>query len=373
MKILQIIRQFSPSSGGEYNVCYNLSKHLCEMGHEVTILTTDMYSDTNITCFSPNVQIISFHCRINIAGFVYAPSMKKWLSKNVRMYDVIHIHSYRGYHVKLASKYAVKYGIPYIIQPHGSYSRIVEKQGMKKLFDIVWGNNILEGAQKIIAVSKYEQKSFLEGGIISGKIQLIYNGLPVDRFSTDVSCGSVVSEDESADKTILYLGRLHQRKGPEFLIRAFHELSLRNPSIKLHIVGTGDKTYARDLINLCHDLGLGNKVVFLGFIDDEKKEYAQADVLVYPSYSEIFGLVPFEAILCGTPVIVTDDCGCGEIIQQMDAGYLVHYDDVKGLADQIEYVLSHPVESSQKVQRGKEYIMAHLSWEIIAKEFEMIY
>jgi glycosyltransferase involved in cell wall biosynthesis len=78
-------------------------------------------------------------------------------------------------------------------------------------------------------------------------------------------------------------------------------------------------------------LGLSDKVRFIGFMSPLAAAYQDADVLVYPSTYEIFGLVPFEALLCGTPVIVTDDCGCGEIIKEAGCGYLVHYGDVAGL------------------------------------------
>ncbi|WP_167815700.1 glycosyltransferase family 4 protein [Methanocorpusculum sp. GPch4] len=368
MKILQILTYFSPKMGGEYNVCYNLSKTLCEMGHDVTILTTDVYYDFRVDNSLSNLLIVPFHCVSNIAGFLYTPSMKSWLANHIREYDIVHIHGYRGYQTIIAAKYALKYSIPYVIQPHGSFPRIIAKQSLKKLYDIVWGNKVLKGAQKIIAVSRFEQTSLIECGIEADNILVIYNGLPVERFLTYVSRDTIVSDDNRNNKTILYLGRLNQRKGIDILIRAFYQLTFKMPNVLLRIAGSDDG-YKNTLVNLCHNLQIEDKVEFLDFVKDDISEYKYSDVLVYPSIAEIFGLVPFEAILSGTPVIVTDDCGCGEIIQEMDAGYLVHYGDVMGLANQIEYVLTHPLENSHKVQKGKEYIINHLSWTMIAKEY----
>ncbi|MDD3906992.1 MAG: glycosyltransferase family 4 protein [Bacteroidales bacterium] len=150
------------------------------------------------------------------------------------------------------------------------------------------------------------------------------------------------------------MGRLNQRKGIDILIRAFYQLTFKMPNVQLRIAGSDDG-YKKTLVNLCHNLQIEDKVEFLDFVKDDISEYKYSDVLVYPSMAEIFGLVPFEAILSGTPVIVTDDCGCGEIIQEIDAGCLVHYGDVMGLANQIEY------------------IMTHLSWETIGKKYVQEY
>ena len=101
--------------------------------------------------------------------------------------------------------------------------------------------------------------------------------------------------------------------------------------------------------------------------------YQDADVLVYPSTYEIFGLVPFEALLCGTPVIVTDDCGCGEIIKEAECGYLVNYGDVAGLAEVLRFALEHPDVNKRMVEAGRRYIEEHLAWESVVKRVEEVY
>ena len=81
----------------------------------------------------------------------------------------------------------------------------------------------------------------------------------------------------------------------------------------------------------------GPDVVFTGLLEGRERLelLAAADVLVYASQTEVFGLVPFEGLLCGAPVIVSDDCGCGELITEAGAGLLVRYGDVEGLRERV--------------------------------------
>ena len=106
---------------------------------------------------------------------------------------------------------------------------------------------------------------------------------------------------------------------------------------------------------------------------DKISAYMDADVLVYPSILEIFGLVPFEAIMCGTPVIVTDDCGCGELIKDSKSGYLVEYGDVNSLKEKMRIILENPQEGYEFVDNGKKFIYKKLSWEKIVEKMEENY
>jgi glycosyltransferase involved in cell wall biosynthesis len=122
-------------------------------------------------------------------------------------------------------------------------------------------------------------------------------------------------------------------------------------------------------------LGLDGKVRFVGplYGPDRLAAYVDAQVLAYPAVHEIFGLVPFEALLCGTPVVVTDDCGCGHLISDAQAGDLVPYADVEALAKALRHALNNPEQSQRKVKAGQEYIRDRLNWEVIVGELENLY
>ena len=378
MKILQVIAYFNPKFGGDVNVCFNLSKQLAKRNHEVTIITSDFQfvSQYAKEIRDNGVQVLSFPCIANYGLFLYTPSMKTWLERNIENYDLIHLHNYRSYQNVIVCKYARKYRIPYIVQAHGSVLPFFEKQNLKKMFDLVWGNKILKDARKCIAVSHVEREQYRKMGIPESQIDIIPNGINPNEFMNLPEKGKFrnkyhISPDE---KIILYLGRIHKRKGLNFLIDSIFQLSRIRNDIRLILVGPDDG-YLENVKKMIQEKNLSPVVIFSGFLPEKEKYEAltDADVLVYPGIFEIFGLVPFEAILCGTPVIVTDDCGCGEIVKEAGCGYLVKYGDVNNLTKTLQLALENPDENKSMVERGINYIQNNLAWESIVNKIELNY
>jgi len=385
MKILEVVDFFKPSweAGGIARVCYEISKSLVEEGHDVTVYTTDGFKKRlnvpmNIPVDVDGISTYYFRntfdilTRNNYYTPYYLPIIAR---KDIQNYDLVHIHTYRSPLAVCAAYYAKKYHVPYIIQPHGSLPRIIEKQGLKKLYDMVWGNRILQDASQIVAVSRTEAEQFKQAGIPDEKITVIPNGLNASSFANPTPSGQFREQYGIHKKHIvLYVGRLHKRKGIDFLIRAFHSFlqTWKADDVALVIVGPDDG-YRSVLEDLVEQLCIVDNVRFIGFVPSLRSAYRDADILVYPATYEIFGLVPFEALLCGTPVIVTDDCGCGEIIKEAGCGYLVRYGDVSGLSETLRSALEHPDMNRKMVEAGRRYIEEHLAWERVVKEVEAMY
>jgi glycosyltransferase involved in cell wall biosynthesis len=142
------------------------------------------------------------------------------------------------------------------------------------------------------------------------------------------------------DEIVLYLGKLTPRKGLDVLVRAF--ASLRRRSVGLVIAGN-DMGVGSQVRRLVSAHGLEERTLFTGLVrgSERLEALADADVLTYPSQHEVFGLAPIEAILCGTPVIVSDDSGCGEVIGQTGGGEIVPHGNSGALAGAIQRILSH--------------------------------
>jgi glycosyltransferase involved in cell wall biosynthesis len=375
MKILQVIPYFAPRWGGDVNVCYSLSKELSKLGHDVTIITTDFEYDQGYARSLENVKVVSFRRVANLGMFLYSPDMKGWLRSNISKYDIVHLHSFRSYQNNIVFKYAKKFNVPYIVQPHGSLPRIVEKEGLKQFYDVVWGNEILKSASKIVAVSGNEVGQFRQVGIPDEKITVIPNGVNYVSSIDLPPAGQFREQYGIHEKhVILYVGRIHKIKGIDFLIRAFNSFiqTWTGDDVTLVIIGP-DGGYRSVLEGLVEQLGLSDKVRFIGFMSPLAAAYQDADVLVYPSTYEIFGLVPFEALLCGTPVIVTDGCGCGELVKEAECGYLVHYGDVTGLSELLRSALEHPDVNRGMVEAGRRYVEEHLAWASVVKQVEAMY
>ncbi len=298
--------------------------------------------------------------------FIFTPFIHEWLKKNLKNYDIIHLRNFRSYQNVVVSKYAKKYNIPYIIQPHGS-AKIIGKKNSKKLFDYVWTNSVVKNSKKIIAVSKTEKKQLIELGIEKEKIETVYNGINTEKFNLHCCLNK-----PPASLKLIFVGRINKIKGIDFLIKSFKEVLREFNDLELVIVGPDDGN-KNDLIKLIKKLKIEDKVTFTGFVEDVGEIYSKANLLVYPASYEIFGLVPFEAIMCGTPVIVTNNSGCGEIIVESKGGYTVDYGDIDGLKKTIIFALKNKEHSQNKVIIGRKFVLEKLNCKLAGENFEKIY
>lgn len=376
MRILQIIPYFTPKKGGDVNVCYNLSKHLAQRGHTVTIITTDFEFDKEYakSIEDAGVRVIPFHCIVNIKLFLISPSIKKWLKQEIAKYDVVHLHDFRSYQNIIVYDYIKKYKIPYVLQPHGSTPRVIEKKRLKWLFDIAFGYEILMNADKVIAVSKEEAEYDRKMGAKDEKILVIYNGMDIESFRDLPEFGLFRTRYNINGKMVLFLGRIHKSKGIDFVINAFAELVNEDEDDIVLVIAGSDDGYKAELEKLILMVNLKDKVKFTGFLEERDKlsAYHDADLFVHTvQYMGGVGLTPLEAILCNTPVIVTEECG--EVIKEANCGYLVVYRDIEGLKGQMKRIIENSEERKEMVDRGKEYITKNLTWDIVTDYIFEIY
>lgn len=385
MKILQVTSFYKPSweAGGVPRVAYEISKNLVKKGHEVTVYTTDGFKFRLITKKNKPVDVegIKTYYFRNLSVYlanmnIITPYYLLFIArKKIKDFDIIHIHEHRTLLAVIVYYYAKKYNIPYIIQAHGSISTKTRKQIQKKIFDAIWGNKILKNASKLIAVSNVEVDQYLQINVHPEKVAVIYNGIDINFFLKLPEKGTFRNKFGIYEKhMILFLGRLHERKGIDFLIKAYAELIKEKNDVMLVLAGP-DEGFLDKANLLINKYNLIDKVKFTGFINefDKLAAYIDADILVYPSVFEIFGLVPFEAIICGTPVIVTDDCGCGELIKKSRSGYLVEYGDITSLKNKMKIILENPQIGHNFVSNGKKFIYDNFSWENIVKKIEENY
>jgi len=387
MRILQISNSFKPAweAGGTTRVVYDISCGLKSRGHDVTVYTTDrgqkrveakknrpVRVDNLIVYYFSNISNY-IAMKLNIVTPYYLFFIAR---KHVKDFDIIHIHEHRTFLAVIVSYYAKKYNIPYIVQAHGSVMPFYQKTLFKKIFDKFWGNNILNNASNLIALTDIESKQYKKMGITEDRITIIPNGINVSDYQNLPKKGEFRKEYNIKldEKIILYLGRIHKRKGIEILLDAFFEILNELNPVKLVIVGPDDG-FLKTIENQAKALKIDVKILITGplFDEEKRKAYTDADLLVYPAIHEIFGLVPFEAILCNTPVVVTKNDGCGELIEKINCGYLVEYGDTKSLIDTISYVLKNLDKQSTFIENGKKYISNDLNWEKISKEVEKVY
>ena len=380
MKILHVFDFFSPHGGGTVDVVYKLSRALAKRRHEVTIYTSDFKLDREYINSLPEVNVRPFHCISSLAGFYLIPGMVMETKRHLKDFDVIHLHSARSFQNIVIHRYAKKYGIPYVLDTHGSLPRTVTGGGefkpmLKRQFDIAFGNRILRDASRLIAETEVGVKEYIQFGASKNKIALIPPPFDTEWFSKLPPPGLFRKKYGLPDKKmVMFLGRIHLIKGLSFLVESFNELSESRDDVILVIAGNDDG-YQSTLENEIAELNSSDKVLFTGFLGghDKLSALVDADVVVQTSVYEYGTGVPYEAVLCGTPIVVSKNTGCGENVEKIDAGYLVKYGDKKELKDVLQRILNNPVEAKRKALRAKEYIKANLSVEKVIEKYENLY
>jgi len=375
MKILHVFDIFSPHTNGTVTLLYQLSKTLAYRGHEVTIFSSDFRIDQQHINSLGGVRVCPFRSWFNLAGFRVIPGMIKVVKRELKGFDIIHLHSYRSFANVVIHRYAQQYGVPYIVDSHGSIPRLT-KGKLKWFFDITVGNRILKNASRVIAETEVGIAESKEAGANQDKIVLLPPPpCDVSEFSQLPPPGLFRHKFNIKGKyIIMFLGRIHWVKGLDFLIESFYELARYRRDVILVIVGPDDG-YKSILETLINKLNLSDMVLFTGFLSGKEKLSALVDasVVVQTSRHEQGAGAPIEAVLCDTPIIVSRDTGAGEDVRRMDAGYLMEFGNKDDFREKIEYVLNNPTEAKIKTRKAKEYIKSNLSMAKKVEEYENLY
>jgi glycosyltransferase involved in cell wall biosynthesis len=348
------------------------------------VYTTDVndkhsrITDYNTLNFKDSMNVHYFKNLSNSLAFKRLCLPKGFItaSRNtLKTFDIIHLHDYRSFQNIVAHHYAKQFAIPYVIQAHGSLPRIMNSQQSKRIFDSLWGKNLLKDAAKVIALTPLEAEQYLSMGVKQENIEIVPNGIDLDEFRNLPPKGSFKKKWNMPgnQKFILFLARINKIKGVDLLARAFARISLNNPDLKLVIAGPDDG-YLTELKSLLRHLQIEDKVLLLGPLYDEEKlgAYVDADVYVLPSIYETFPVSALESCSCGTPVLFTDCCGIADILGG-HGGISVPFDE--GLMGQaLLDVLKKSTQERRAIGAlGRSLVFDNFGWDIIAAKLEHIY
>jgi glycosyltransferase involved in cell wall biosynthesis len=283
--------------------------------------------------------------------------LSQWLRNNVAAYDVIHIHALFSFSVASAAWWASHYGVPYVVRPLGTLNRWgIEnrrpwlKQASLRLID----RRVLSGAAAVHFTSEEERE---EGALVASVRRPVIIPNPVDlQFDRcRLPAGWLRSRYPAiaGKKIILFLSRLHPKKGLDLLLAAFARLRAQNSDVALVLGGAGDEKFVEGLHLQARSLGVESDVVWAGFLEGEFKQaaMAEADMFVLPSYSENFGVAAVEAMAAGLPVIVSDHVGIHREIAAASAG-LVTPCQAEALAAALQRLLENPGLRSEVGRNG---------------------
>ncbi len=383
MKILMLTWEYPPRIvGGISRVVHDLSHRLIKDGHDVTVVT---YRDGNTPYFEndkgvkvyrvdnymihPN-NFIDWIMQLNFNMIAKATEIINQEGK----FDVIHAHDWLVTYSAKTLKHA--FDIPVVATIHATESGRnsgIHDDTQRYINDSEW--LLTYEATEVIVNSNF-MKNDLQRifGLPYEKINVIPNGINLNNFSgvdRDYDFRRQYAMDN--EKIILYLGRLVYEKGVQNLIAAMPKILDNYHDSKLVICGRGGMI--NELRQEVHNLGIDDKVYFAGYCDSKKvqKMYKCADVAVFPSTYEPFGIVTLEAMLAGVPTVVSDVGGLNEIVKHGVTGMKSYAGNSNSIADSVLSLLYDPKLCDTVSKNAVKEVKELYNWNKIAQDTHYVY
>lgn len=297
MKVLTFITSISLKGGGPSRSVPMLVKGLAEVGVDITLMTywSDDMNTHALDGTSAKLKIL----RPNFSR----SQMEEYIISE--KFDVIQLQSMWDLRYHIVAKTARKHRIPYIITPRGMLEPwcLSQKKWKKKLAMALYQMKDIKRSACVFTTAEMEALHVRDLGVDVPMV-VIPNGIETDGYPCRIS-------KDKVKKQILFLSRIHIKKGIELLIDAFDRIIKKNADMDdwtVAIVGNGEEEYIRELKRKVEDLNLRDKVKILApvFGDAKVKLYQESSIFCLPSYSENFGMVIAEAMSCGVPCITTN-------------------------------------------------------------------
>ena len=296
MKILSFVSSLDLSSGGPSRSVPMLVKGLAELGVDITLMTIR----------SENMNIHSLEGTTAKLKVLSPSFSRKEIAKYLaeERFELIQIQSVWEMHYHKVILEARKQNIPYIVTPRGMLEpwSLSQKKWKKKLAWWLYQRNDVQKSACVFTTAKMEAEHVSDLGITTCKA-VIPNGIETDAYP----CKSSV---EGVKKQVLFLSRVHVKKGIELLFEAWKRLHPDYVDWQLLVIGNGEADYIHSLENKVESFGLKDCIKILPpvFGEAKIKVYQESALFCLPSFSENFGMVIAESMSCGTPVITTTNC-----------------------------------------------------------------
>ncbi len=268
-------------------------------------------------------------------------------------FDVIHAHDWTTMKAAILLKQLT--GVKIIYHVHiTEYDKTGNSGGHQEIINLEkYG---FDNADSIVAVSNYVKSQLVNKYQVNpNKIQVVYNAMISDLVKSLTK--TKILRDK---KSVLFMGRMTLQKGPEYFLKAAKKVLDYKKDVNFIVAGGGDML--NQMIELACELEISDNVYFHGGAYsriEADKYYSSGDVFVMPSVSEPFGVVPYEAIVKGTPVVISKQSGISEVLQN---ALKVDFWDTDEMAHQILALLEYPAMHQCLQENGYKEIDSH-TWE----------
>jgi len=386
MQVLMLSSEYPPNNvGGLSQHVEKLSTALVKEGINVHVVTCavpgapdeEVVEGVNVYRVSPySVNNSDFLLWVNQMNFSLIERAVRLMQDSIHPFALIHAHDWL---VAYAAKTLKSiYQLPLLATIHATeYGRNngLHTDMQRYISNVEW--MLTYDAWKVVVCSQAmrgELESFFQ--VPSDKLAIINNGVDLLKFQNGRSINledfrkSYAAQDE---KIVFFVGRLVAEKGVHLLIEAIPRVISHYPQTKFIIGGKGPMDSA--LRRRAEEIGIYNRVYFTGYIDDETRNnlYKCADLAVFPSLYEPFGIVALEAMAANTSVLVADTGGLGEIVRHGQNGLKFYTGNIQSLADNIIFAMQQPGLMQDLKHKASLEIRERYTWDKIARKTKLLY
>ncbi len=364
-------------AGGTSDLMFKIAKNQQNTSVVPCILTGDYKLDIDLMKKLPKTKFFVLKSFFDKSGYSIMPGLIWFCIKELKNFDVIHMHVFRTYQNLILFLFAKYWRIPIIMDAHGSIPYFVRKPIIKRLFDFFIGKYMLLNSNFLMGESEVGIKEYLDliPNVNKKKLIILSPPFDTDEFNIEFKKGYLRKKFNIKENFIIgFLGRIHFIKGVDFLVNAFEYCYQKNKDIRLVIIGSDDG-YLNELKTIINKLKLNDKVTFAGFLsgDDKNQALYDCNLVVQCSRLEQGAWAPIEALLCGIPIMVTDGTGSSEDIERLDAGSIIPFGDKNAFQQQIEKIYKNPDPYLKKTLAASNYIKKNLSFKTRINEYKKIY
>lgn len=392
LRILQIVPSISPVYGGPSQMVKDFSSALAFQGVEITVLTTDSNGDVgqpplDVPLDKPVEQdgylVRYFRCS-PFRRYKFSIDLLRWLSQHAKEFDLAHIHALFSPVSTAAATVARQKKLPYILRPLGTLdpADLRKKRRFKQIYAALLEGPNLAGAAGIHFTSAQEAKISERFGTHTPDLVIPLGvhppQLPLVRGEQEGE-GMMTSKGEARMKwgipndrpLVLFMSRIDPKKGLNLLIPALERLLELGLDFHFVLAGASPQSpdYEKQIIKQVKASPLSSHTTITGFVTGELKAalLQDADLFVLPSYYENFGIAVAEAMVAGTPVVISDQVHIWEEVKGAEAGW-VSICEVDALTECLREALDSAGERQRRGANAQDYALKNYSWDAIAQQ-----
>lgn len=373
MKVLHVIPSVASRDGGPAVAISAMAAALARAGVDVTVATTDADGPERLDvpldrAVERDGVTYRYFPRSVKGDWKFSWPLTRWLADHARDFDVMTAHALFSYATIAACRGARRADVPYIIRPLGTLNdySLRQKRWKKGPYYRMIERRHLAGAAAIHATSPAEAEDIARLGF-GDRTRIIPLGVEPGPEPPRVH------RSPDAPLRILFLSRLHPKKGLPLLFDAVARVSARGVDLHVDVAGAGEASYTALLRDQVRALRIAERVCFMGEVhgDDKRRAFASADVFVLPSSDENFGIAVAEALAAGLPVVVSDRVALAADVAAYGAGRVVPLDP-EALASAIMQLGDRDVASAT-AGRARRLAVERYSWSRVARELVSLY